>query len=179
MVVSMQEREHMPYRDCVSILLFNDRGQVFVARRNDPLPGADAHLWQVPQGGIDKGEAPIKAALRELFEETSVRSADFLYELDDWLSYDLPDDLLGVAFKGKYRGQRQRWFAFRFTGSDEEINISEPGEGHRPEFDAWRWEDLLALPALVVLFKRGVYEAAVAGFGHLPQQVRDSVGGTT
>lgn len=160
-------RIDMPYRPCVGIMLINVYGQVWVGRR---LPkwanDRSAHFWQMPQGGIDAGEEPLAAAVRELREETNVRSATLLGEIPGWLSYDLPPDLLGVALKGKYRGQRQRWFAMRFTGDDSEIDIR-PRRGLKAEFDAWRWESIDNVSKLIVPFKRGIYEDVVKGFRHL------------
>ena len=111
--------------------------------------------------------------MRELFEETSIRSVTLLAEAPDWILYDLPDEALGIALKGKYRGQRQRWFAFRFTGDDSEIDVENPGDGSTPsEFDAWRWEALERLPDLIVPFKREAYRKVVAAFARLPAEVR-------
>jgi putative (di)nucleoside polyphosphate hydrolase len=121
----------------------------------------------MPQGGIDDGEAPFEAALRELFEETNVSSTSLIAEAPQWLSYDLPDNARG-RWRGRYRGQTQKWFLLRFEGEDSEIDIERPGGGgHTPEFDAWRWERLEALPDLVVPFKRRVYEGVVAAFAPL------------
>jgi putative (di)nucleoside polyphosphate hydrolase len=165
----------MPYRDCVGIAVFNAQGQVFLGRRKsagDPDQSA-AHgaPWQMPQGGIDAGEDPLRAALRELYEETNVTSVSLLAEAPEWIYYDLPDEALGIAFKGKYRGQRQRWFAFAFTGADSEIDVAAPGGGKfEPEFDAWRWEKLSRTPALIVPFKREAYEKVVAAFADIPQR---------
>ena len=117
----------------------------------------------MPQGGIDKRETPVDAAFRELEEETSVTSASLIGEVPGWLTYDLPENLLGIALKGKYRGQKQRWFAMRFTGKEREINI-QPRRGHKAEFDQWRWEDLDRLPGLIVPFKRKIYENVVTAF---------------
>lgn len=173
----MITRDAMPYRDCVGIALFNARGEVFIARRIAE-PGPDttevASPWQMPQGGIDPGEEPLPAAYRELYEETSIRSTRLLGEISDWLYYDLPDEALGIALRGKYRGQRQKWFALLLEAGDEEIDIATPAEGaHKPEFDAWRWESLEALPDIIVPFKRPVYEAIVAAFASIPAQLRD------
>ena len=152
--------ENKIYRPCVGIALFNQNGDVFVGERID-TPGA----WQMPQGGIDEGEDIRSAAMRELTEETGVRSATFLAETEDWLTYDLPDHLLGVAWKGRYRGQKQKWIACRFAGDDSEVDIS--GIGHKPEFDEWRWADINELEDLIVPFKRDVYSQVIAAFRHL------------
>ena len=172
----MPDREKMPYRDCVGVALFNADGQVLIGRRcRDGFPeGADEEVrpWQMPQGGLDKGEHPLAAARRELWEETSVRSVELVAEAPDWITYDLPDADLGIALKGRYRGQRQRWFAFRFTGPESEIDVVRPGGGqHRAEFDAWRWEALEALPGLIVPFKRQAYEQVVRAFAALPARL--------
>jgi putative (di)nucleoside polyphosphate hydrolase len=117
----------------------------------------------MPQGGIDPGEAADKAALRELNEETGIRTALIIGRAREWMSYDLPKELIGVAWEGRYRGQKQLWFAARFEGEESEIDL-EPKPGHQREFDAWRWVALEELPELVVPFKRPVYEAVVAEF---------------
>jgi putative (di)nucleoside polyphosphate hydrolase len=173
----MPRREDMPYRDCVGIAVFNRDGKVFIGRRRpeeDPEDSSEhGSPWQMPQGGIDKGEAPEVSALRELYEETSIRSVTPLDAVRDWIYYDLPDDMLGVALKGRYRGQRQRWFAYLFTGRDDEIDVEKPGGGAHPaEFDRWRWEDLERLPQIIVPFKRMAYEEVVARFRELPNKVR-------
>jgi len=175
--MSKIDRESLPYRDCVGVAVFNDRGQVLIGRRRaqgDPEDSAELGApWQMPQGGIDKGEEPKAAALRELFEETSIRSVELVAEAPGWIYYDLPDAMLGTALKGKYRGQRQRWFAYRFVGGEREINVSEPGDGSMPaEFDTWRWEELSRLPDLIVPFKREAYLQVVAAFKDLPQKLR-------
>ena len=175
--MSTIDRESLPYRDCVGVAVFNDRGQVLIGRRRaqgDPEDSAELGApWQMPQGGIDKGEEPKAAALRELFEETSIRSVEPVAEAPGWIYYDLPEAMLGTALKGKYRGQRQRWFAYRFVGGEREINVSEPGDGSMPaEFDTWRWEELSRLPDLIVPFKREAYLQVVAAFKDLPQKLR-------
>jgi putative (di)nucleoside polyphosphate hydrolase len=175
--MSQPDREKMPYRDCVGIAVFNAAGKVFIGRRKpDEDPEVSSEFgspWQMPQGGIDKGEEPADTALRELFEETSIRSVEPLGEVPGWIYYDLPDEALGVALKGKYRGQRQRWFAFRFTGEESEIDVVHPGDGAMPaEFDTWRWEELSKLPELVVAFKRGVYREVAQAFRGLPAKLR-------
>jgi len=159
--------EDLPYRPSVGVVLFNRDGKVFLGRRKRRRGARPAlgHEWQLPQGGIDKGEAPRAAALRELYEETNVESVSLLAEAPEWLSYDLPPEAAAVRWRGRFRGQRQKWFAFRFEGADSEIDIERPANGaHTPEFDAWRWEQIEALPALVIPFKREVYEKVVSTF---------------
>jgi putative (di)nucleoside polyphosphate hydrolase len=159
--------EDLPYRPSVGVVLVNRDGKVFVGRRKRrrSAKASIGHEWQMPQGGIDKGEAPQAAALRELYEETNVATVSLLAEAPQWLSYDLPADVAANRWRGRFRGQRQKWFAFRFEGSDSEIDIDHPAHGaHTPEFDAWRWESIEALPALVIPFKREVYETVVATF---------------
>ena len=161
----------LPYRRNVGVALFNRDGLVFVGRRKKRRGGmalVAGHEWQMPQGGIDEGEKPLAAARRELFEETNVSSVSLLAEAPDWLSYDLPAEALSGRWKGRYRGQTQKWFAFRFEGEDGEIDIHRPGGGaFDPEFEAWRWAPLDTLAGLVVPFKRPVYEAVVAAFKNL------------
>jgi len=153
----------LPYRPCVGIMLIDRRSLVWVGRRRPIWAGdGSAHIWQMPQGGINPGEAAEAAALRELEEETAVRSVDVLAEAPGWLSYDLPDELLGIALKGRYRGQRQKWFAMRFTGDDGEIDIAP--RGHKAEFDAWRWAPVAEIPQLGAPFKRQVYEDVTRAF---------------
>jgi len=158
----------LPYRPCIGVMLLNLDGRAFIGqRRNGPEHVDAAHSWQMPQGGIDPGESPYQSALRELFEETNVRSAELLAESSRWYSYDLPADVIGQVWGGRYRGQTQKWFALRFVGSDDEIDVASPGGGHAPEFVAWRWEPIENLPKLVIPFKRQVYERVIAEFGHL------------
>ena len=166
----MSETSELPYRPNVGIMVLNRDGLVWVGRRlvedKGEMTGA-SQLWQMPQGGIDKGEEPYPAALRELYEETGMRSVSFLAEAPDWIDYDLPPELVGIALKGKYRGQTQRWFAVRFDGDESEISIDPPPGGHAPEFDRWEWKPMDSLLDLIVPFKRGVYEEVVAAFRHL------------
>lgn len=155
------------YRPCVGLALFNRAGLVFVGRRaNRSLREhtAPGHEWQMPQGGIDAGEQPIEAAYRELREETNVSSVSLLAEAPEWLSYDLPYEIGKEAWRGRYRGQSQKWFAFRFDGDESEIDILNPGGGHKPEFDAWRWVPLAETTELIIPFKREVYREVVRLF---------------
>ncbi len=172
-MTSRPDREALPYRDCVGVAVFNRQGNVFVGRRKVGVHWeAETELqapWQMPQGGIDKGEDSLRAALRELHEETNITSVSLLAEAPEWIHYDLPDDALGIALKGKYRGQRQRWFAFAFTGDESEIDVATPGGGKfTAEFDAWRWEKLSRTPALIVPFKRDAYEKVATAFADIP-----------
>jgi putative (di)nucleoside polyphosphate hydrolase len=164
----------LPYRRNVGVALFNRDGLVFIGRRKKRRGGMElvvGHEWQMPQGGVDKGEGPLAAARRELFEETNASSVSLIAEAPDWLSYDLPPEALVGRWKGRYRGQTQKWFAFRFEGEDSEIDIDRPGGGaFDPEFEAWRWAPLETLADLVVPFKRPVYEAVVAMFKNLARR---------
>ncbi len=163
----VQSFAELPYRPCVGLMVLNAAGKAFIGRRLDGPEHVDAlHAWQMPQGGVDAGEDPWQAALRELHEETNIRSVVRLGEIPEWLSYDIPRELLGKAWQGKYRGQTQKWYALRFTGDDSEIDIAHPG-GHKAEFSAWRWEPVENLPALIVPFKRPIYERVVQEFAPL------------
>jgi putative (di)nucleoside polyphosphate hydrolase len=163
----MARFEDLPYRPCVGIMVLNRNGKAFIGQRIEGVEHIDdTHLWQMPQGGIDDGEDPYPAALRELLEETNIRSVEKIAEIPEWLHYDLPKDVASQAWKGRYRGQKQKWFALRFIGEESEIDISCPG-GHKPEFLDWRWETMKNLPSLIVPFKRPVYERVVEEFAHL------------
>jgi putative (di)nucleoside polyphosphate hydrolase len=156
---SFLKHDDLPYRPCVGVMLINREGLVFVGRRIDQTMEG----WQMPQGGIDAGETPEEAALRELKEEIGTNNARILRGMDEWLAYDLPPHLLGVALHGKYRGQRQKWIAMRFEGDDSEIDI----QTEEPEFAAWKWLAIEALPRLVVPFKRDTYSKVLAAFEDL------------
>jgi len=161
----MTETESLPYRPCVGVMLINTDGRVFVGRRSDRSEeGVDSTWWQMPQGGLDEGEEPEAGARRELAEETGVTSARFVARTQEWLAYDLPDELIGIAWEGRYRGQKQLWFAARFEGPESEIDL-DPRDGHEREFDAWQWVTLAELPALVVPFKRKVYLSVIEQLG--------------
>lgn len=163
----------LPYRQCVGQMVINPAGLVWVGRRADSEKDAEGRgtWWQMPQGGIDPGEDPATAARRELFEETAIRSAVTIAEMPIWLTYDLPAELIGVAWGGRYRGQKQKWFAYRFTGEDSEINIT-PAQGLEPEFVEWRWRPVGDLLELVVPFKRAVYRQVLAEFAPLARPER-------
>ena len=162
----MPPYESLPYRPCVGMMVLNRDGLVFVGRRTSGPEHMDLrHAWQMPQGGIDENEDPYKAALRELYEETNIRSVQKLGEIADWLAYDIPREVIGDAWGGKYRGQKQKWYALRFTGEEAEIDIANPASGHELEFVEWRWAESSELPALVVPFKRTTYERVVGEFG--------------
>ena len=157
----------LPYRPNVGIALFNTQGRVFIARRfkdDGPeiiLPGLE---WQMPQGGIDAHEDPRPAAVRELYEETGVTSVEYLGETPDWMAYDFPPYEGPPHRLAVFRGQRQKWFAFRFLGEEREIVVTDWRSGQEPEFDAWRWESLENVPALVVPFRREIYAAVAREF---------------
>ena len=149
----------LPYRLGVGIVLLNAQDQVFVGRRIDTL----SDVWQMPQGGIDEQEAPEKAALRELYEETGISSARILAETRNWHHYDLPDRIIPNMWGGKYRGQKQKWYLMRFSGDESEVKLTL----HEPEFSAYRWVDSTQLSDLAAPFKRKLYEDVVKEFFHV------------
>jgi putative (di)nucleoside polyphosphate hydrolase len=144
-----EEIERLDYRLGVGIMLLNPKKEVFVAQRRDMKTEA----WQMPQGGIDKGEGPLDTAFRELEEEIGTGKAELLAESPGWVTYDLPADLIPKLWKGRYRGQKQKWYALSFTGKDSDINL----ETEHPEFSDWRWVEHRRLPDLIVPFKRELY----------------------
>jgi len=147
----MEEKfKNLPLRNGVGIIVLNNKNKVFVAKRIDN----PKNFWQMPQGGVDDGENFLEAALRELKEETSIRNVELIKEFNNLTTYELPDHLLGIIWKGKYRGQKQKWFLMRFTGDDNEININTKN----PEFIDWKWIDLDLITDLVVDFKLHVYK---------------------
>lgn len=153
----------LPYRPNAGAALFDRDGRIFVARRTSlPNAGSVSGAWQLPQGGIDADEDPRSAVLRELKEEIGTGNAEIIGEYPEWLYYDLPPHLIGHALGGRFRGQKQRWFALRFTGQDTDIRLD---RDPHPEFDAWRWADLTELPALAVPFKLPIYRILTQSFG--------------
>jgi putative (di)nucleoside polyphosphate hydrolase len=166
----MTSPENLPYRPCVGIMLLNADNKVFIGRRADAPddPEGPGQWWQMPQGGIDEGEETWPAALRELAEETSVTSVEKLAEAEGWLTYDFPPGKVGKRWKNVFRGQKQKWYAMRFTGPETEINVLQPGGGaHKPEFSVWRWEDMERVPELIIPFKREVYLQVIERFRYL------------
>jgi len=154
------KKKKLSYRKGVGAVLFSDQGKVFVAMRLDN-PGKH---WQMPQGGIDRGEKPKEAVLRELAEEIGTDKCEIIGKGSAWLTYDLPDELVGTVWKGKHRGQKQKWFALKFTGDDSDIDLN---AHEHPEFSQWKWVDIEDLPSLVIPFKRELYEKIVAEFSGL------------
>ena len=163
----------LPYRPCAGQMVINSDGLIWIGCRGDAKNEAEGRgeWWQMPQGGIDEGEDPAAAALRELYEETGMRSVTQIGEHSNWVTYDLPPDLIGKAWGGKYRGQKQKWFAYRFLGADSEISIL-PRPGLEAEFVAWRWAPVGELLDLIVPFKRDVYRAVLAEFASLARPLK-------
>lgn len=161
----MTDASNLPYRPCAGIMVANRQGLIFVGQRTDARFAKWGDCWQMPQGGIDEGEDPESAAFRELKEETGIiaEKVELLARSKDEHLYDLPDELLGKVWKGKYRGQRQSWFLMRFTGEDSDIDI----KGEDEEFSAWKWADPVTLPDIIVPFKRDLYRAILREFKHL------------
>ena len=153
-----EEIARLPYRPCVGVMLLNAEGQVFVGQRKD----RDTDAWQMPQGGIDPGETPQQAALRELWEETGVTAdlVEVIAESEGWMAYDLPHDIVPRIWKGRFRGQEQKWVLMRFQGADDQVNI----QTEHPEFTEWRWQPVDQLVACIVPFKREVYERVLEAF---------------
>ncbi|MDH3596918.1 MAG: RNA pyrophosphohydrolase [Rhodospirillales bacterium] len=166
MTTSPEEIARLPYRRGVGLMLLNRNNQVFVAQRIDtPRPA-----WQMPQGGIDEGETPRDAVLRELEEEIGTSKAEIIAESRRWFDYDLPRDLVPKVWHGRYRGQTQKWFALRFLGEDRDIDV----ETEEPEFSAWKWAAYEELPELIVPFKLQLYRAVLAEFAGLFELRADS-----
>lgn len=163
----MTDLSSRPYRPCVGIVLLNDHGRIWIGKRH-PKTGTDpTYCWQMPQGGIDEGETPLAAARRELYEETSIRSVSLIAEAPGWINYDYPPDVAANKRTKRFRGQTQKWFAFRFDGPESEIDVLQPPDGHTPEFCDWRWAEARELPDLVIPFKRPAYEDVLKAFSSL------------
>ncbi len=155
----------LPYRAGVGVMLLNAQGEVFVAKRLD----STAEAWQMPQGGMDAGETPEQTAWRELAEETGVTKATLLAQSRDWLTYDLPDELIPKVWGGNYRGQKQKWFVMRLDGDDSHINI----HTDHPEFSEWKWVPLRTLPDIIVPFKRTLYQQLIEEFEPVLQNAQN------
>ena len=161
----MKDFSDLPYRPGVGLMVLSPEGLVFVARRID-MP---SEAWQMPQGGIDEGETPEQAAIREFREEVGTDKVEIIAESERWLSYDLPEELLPRLWGGRFRGQNQKWFLVRFTGTDDDIDIAT----ENPEFLDWKWVELETIPDLIVPFKRRLYEDLVAEFGAIVRAFKD------
>ena len=161
----MKDFSDLPYRPGVGMMVLSPEGLVFVARRID-MP---SEAWQMPQGGIDEGETPEQAAIREFREEVGTDKVEIIAESERWLSYDLPEELLPRLWGGRFRGQNQKWFLVRFTGTDDDIDIAT----ENPEFLDWKWVELETIPDLIVPFKRRLYQDLVAEFGAIVRAFKD------
>ena len=162
------EQESLPYRQCAGIVLFNNSGMVLVGKRIDQISEA----WQMPQGGIDLNEEPLEAALRELEEEINTANVEILAESKNWYQYDLPKNLRGKLWKGKYRGQNQKWFAMKYLGEDNEI---QPQSVKKPEFDDWKWVDIEDLPRVAIKFKQDIYRSISVEFYEISKSLREKI----
>ena len=156
----MSEKILLPFRIGVGVIVLNEKNRVFVGKRKDN----PVDKWQMPQGGVNKGEKLIDAMKRELEEETGIKNIKILKEIDGWSEYELPENLLGKIWRGKYRGQKQKWFIVKFIGDEDEINL----KTSKPEFIEWKWLDIENLPGVIVEFKRKVYD------DHLPK-IRNTI----
>ena len=156
--MSKNTESHRLYRPCVGIMLYNPEGKVFTGKRIDYKSSA----WQMPQGGIEPGEEAKKAAIRELFEETNISKEyiEFVHQIDEWLYYDIPKEMVSKFWNGKFKGQKQKWFLFKFLGSDSKINITTKN----PEFSAWKWTSLESLTEEIVSFKKPIYKIVLEKF---------------
>ena len=163
------DSKNLGLRKAVGIILTRKDGKIWTGKRKIGIGVRlnEKNLWQMPQGGIDIGETPEEAAYRELEEETGTRSAEIILSTNDWLEYNLPKDLLGKALKGKFRGQKQKWFLMLFKGSDKEFNLDK----HEPEFDDWSWRELEEMPSLVVDFKKDLYLELVRKFSPIKEKL--------
>lgn len=169
MADEIQSPAGLPYRPCVGIVLINTSGLVWVGQRKAAkYYEHSSKKWQLPQGGIDDGETPVEAAMRELWEEVGTRQAKIITEARDWFYYDFPPEVLAQKKNNRWGGQKQRYFAMTFLGQDSDVDL----EVHHPEFDKWRWAELEELPELIVPFKRPVYEQVVAEFRPVIEQLR-------
>ena len=159
---------NLPYRPCVGAVLFNRDGLVWVGKRIPKSGDNFVDAWQMPQGGIDKGEDPKIAVFRELREETGIDAAEIITETSDWLTYELPEHLRGISWGGKYRGQKQKWYGLRFLGEVRDFDLN---SYKKPEFSDWRWVPLQQVPELIISFKRDVYSKLATEFKGLPERV--------
>ena len=160
------EQEALPYRQCAGIVLFNYTGMVLVGKRIDQITEA----WQMPQGGIDENEEPLEAALRELEEEINTANVEILAESKNWHKYDLPKNLRGKLWKGRYRGQNQKWFAMKYLGDDKQI---QPQSVKKPEFNDWKWIDIEDLPRVAIKFKQDIYRSISVEFFEISKSLKE------